>query len=222
MVSKGGMKRMMQYQPGKTGQIGNMGFPGQVGGASNKAPGGMGAPGYPGGGGYGPGYPGMAPGMGGGMMPGMGPGMMPGMGAGMGGGMGAGMMPGMGMSPTSTPPPVPSGAVMTPSGGTVASAEASQPPLEQSYIENILRMNLGKTATLYMTYENNKEWNAKIFKGRLEAAGRDHIIISDPQTGTRFLLLMVNLDYITFEGPLNYSLSFGSAGGGAGSGPGAR
>jgi spore germination protein Q len=55
-----------------------------------------------------------------------------------------------------------------------------------------------------MTYENNREWNAKIFKGKVEAAGRDHIIISDPQTGMRYLLLMVNLDYITFDEPLNY------------------
>jgi spore germination protein Q len=84
-----------------------------------------------------------------------------------------------------------------------------QLPVEESYIENILRLNLGKVATIYMTYENNSQWNAKIFKGVLEAAGRDHIIISDPQTGMRFLLLMVNLDYITFDEPLNYSYPFG-------------
>lgn len=78
-------------------------------------------------------------------------------------------------------------------------------PTEESFIENILRLNLGKMATLYMTYENNSEWNAKIFRGILEAAGRDHIIISDPKTGMRYLLLMVNLDYITFDEPLQYS-----------------
>jgi spore germination protein Q len=83
-------------------------------------------------------------------------------------------------------------------------------PLEQSFIENILRLNLGKTATIYMTYENNSEWNAKIFKGRLEAAGRDHIIISDPKTGMRYLLLMVNLDYITFDEELNYTYPYGN------------
>lgn len=79
-----------------------------------------------------------------------------------------------------------------------------QLPLEESFIENILRLNLGKTATIYMTFENNSEWNAKIFKGVLEAAGRDHIIISDPRTGVRYLLLMVNLDYVTFDEELNY------------------
>ena len=78
------------------------------------------------------------------------------------------------------------------------------PVQQESYIENILRLNLGKTATVYMTFENNTEWNAKVFTGRLEAAGRDHIIIIDTDTGRRYLLLMVYLDYITFDEPLNY------------------
>jgi spore germination protein Q len=104
-----------------------------------------------------------------------------------------------------SPLAAPSGAMITPGGTTLPSL-----PTEQSYVENILRMNLGKVATLYMTYENNSEWNAKIFRGVLEAAGRDHIIISDPATGKRFLLLTVNLDYITFDQPLNYTLPFGS------------
>ncbi len=77
-------------------------------------------------------------------------------------------------------------------------------PSEQSYIENILRLNIGKMATVYATYENNKEWNAKVFVGKVEAAGIDHIILSDPKTGMRYLLLMVNVDYITFNEPLNY------------------
>ncbi|MFH5181915.1 spore coat protein GerQ [Paenibacillus sp. TAB 01] len=105
--------------------------------------------------------------------------------------------------PQTQPPQVPSGSYITPQGGTL-----SQLPLEQSFIENILRLNLGKTGTFYMTYENNSEWNAKIFKGRIEAAGRDHIIISDPNTGMRYLLLMVNLDYVTFDEELKYSYPY--------------
>ncbi|QFT90990.1 Spore coat protein GerQ [Bacillus sp. THAF10] len=84
-------------------------------------------------------------------------------------------------------------------------------PLEQSYVENILRLNRGKLATVYMTFENNREWNAKIFKGIIEAAGRDHLILSDPQTGKRYLLLMVYLDYITFDEELEYEYPFNSA-----------
>lgn len=77
-------------------------------------------------------------------------------------------------------------------------------PLEQSFIENILRLNRGKVGTFYMTFENNDRWNAKVFKGVIEAAGRDHIIISDPQTDKRYLLLMVNLDYVTFDEEIAY------------------
>jgi spore germination protein Q len=97
------------------------------------------------------------------------------------------------------PPPLPSGSMIPgfpePTGPAV---------VEESYIENVLRFNRGKIATFYMTYENNSQWNAKIFRGRIETAGRDHIIISDPQTGKRFLLLMLNLDYVEFDEPLIY------------------
>ncbi|MEW9500907.1 spore coat protein GerQ [Jeotgalibacillus marinus] len=81
-------------------------------------------------------------------------------------------------------------------------------PTEESYIENILRLNRGKTATVYMTFENNREWNAKIFKGVVEAAGRDHIVLSDMKTGIRYVLPMIYLDYITFEGEIQYSYPF--------------
>jgi|SRR5690625_1043682 len=81
-------------------------------------------------------------------------------------------------------------------------------PIEQSYIENILRLNRGKHVSVYMTFENNQEWSAKIFKGVIEAAGRDHIILSDPETGKRYLLLMVYLDYITFDEEINYDYPY--------------
>ena len=97
--------------------------------------------------------------------------------------------------------------------GTSPSAGAQVPgmlPVEQSYIENILRLNKGKLATVYATFENNTEWNAKIFKGIIEAAGRDHLILSDPQTGERILLPMVYLDYVTFSEEIEYEYPFGA------------
>lgn len=80
-------------------------------------------------------------------------------------------------------------------------------PMQESYIENILRLNKGKLATVYMTFEGA---NAQTFKGVVEAAGRDHIILSDPQTDKRYLLLMVYLDYITFDEEINYSYPYGN------------
>lgn len=100
-------------------------------------------------------------------------------------------------------PPTLSGQGITPAGGVVP-----VPPRQESYIENILRLNLGKVATVYMTFEGNREWNAKVFRGRVEAAGRDHIILSDPQTGKRYLLLSIYLNYITFDEPINYEYPY--------------
>ncbi len=74
---------------------------------------------------------------------------------------------------------------------------------EQSYIENILRLNIGKNISVYMNFENS-QWGSKIFKGTLEAAGKDHIIISDQQTNIRYMLLSIYLNYVTFDDEINY------------------
>lgn len=78
-----------------------------------------------------------------------------------------------------------------------------QQSFEQSYIENILRLNKGKIATVYMNFENS-QWGSKIFKGVVEAAGKDHIILSDQNTNTRYILLTIYLNYITFDEEINY------------------
>lgn len=87
-----------------------------------------------------------------------------------------------------------------------ADPEANMLPIQRSYIENILRLNRGKQATIYMTFEGQSE--PTVFTGIIEAAGRDHIIISDPQTGKRYLLLMIYLDYVSFDEELNYNYPF--------------
>ncbi|GMK39848.1 hypothetical protein PCCS19_29030 [Paenibacillus sp. CCS19] len=112
--------------------------------------------------------------------------------------------PMMGMGGMPTMMGMPQLPQMPPAGAGTGALGAA----EESYVENILRLNRGKVGTFYMTYENNSQWNAKIFKGVIEAAGRDHIIISDPTTGMRYLLLMLNLDYVTFDGPINYEYPF--------------
>lgn len=77
--------------------------------------------------------------------------------------------------------------------------------LEQSYIENILRLNRGKLATLCFSYPDSVEWRDKTYTGIIEAAGRDHIIVSDPKNGKWYLLLMIYLNYVEFEEKINYS-----------------
>ncbi|HDR7800293.1 TPA: spore coat protein GerQ [Bacillus cereus] len=77
-------------------------------------------------------------------------------------------------------------------------------PLEQSYIENILRLNKGKQATVVMTYERGSSLGTQSYTGIIEAAGRDHIVISEPQSGKRYLLLMIYLDYVEFPEEIAY------------------
>ena len=85
-----------------------------------------------------------------------------------------------------------------------------QLPIEQSYIENILRLNRGKLATVYMSFDvEGGTRTPQVFTGIIEAAGRDHIILSDPQTGMRYLLLMVYLNYVTFEEEIEYRSPLG-------------
>jgi spore germination protein Q len=76
--------------------------------------------------------------------------------------------------------------------------------MEESFIENILRFNKGKIGTFYFTYQGNDKWNAMVYRGRVETAGRDHLIISDPSSGKRFLLMMANLDWVEFGEQINY------------------
>lgn len=116
----------------------------------------------------------------------------------------ASAMPPQAAQPTGTqfPPQLPSGG-QYPTQLPVLT-EPAVATGEESYIENILRFNRGKIGTFYYTYENNDQWNARIYRGRIETAGRDHIIISDPQTGKRYLLLMVNLDWAEFDEELAY------------------
>ena len=81
-------------------------------------------------------------------------------------------------------------------------------PMEQSYIEDILRVNKGKMVKAYVSFPDSTEWRNKIFAGRIEEAGRDHLIISNPNTGEWDLILMIYLNYVTFDERINYSHSY--------------
>ncbi len=79
---------------------------------------------------------------------------------------------------------------------------------EQSYIENILRLNRGKKARFHVTVPGSIEWQDRVFEGIIEQSGKDHIIVSNPNTGEWYLVLMIYLDFVTFEEPINYNKEF--------------
>lgn len=90
---------------------------------------------------------------------------------------------------------------------TIPSGRPPGIPLrEESYIENILRLNRGEPGTFHFSFEGAVEAgkNTKTIRGTVEAAGRDHVILSDAQTGHRFLMPMIYFDYAEFDNEVKY------------------
>ena len=81
-------------------------------------------------------------------------------------------------------------------------------PMEQSYIENILRLNKGKKVKAYVSYPDSIAWKDKVYEGIIEEAGRDHLIISDPKTGMWYMIRMIYLNYVEFDERINYSHAY--------------
>ena len=92
---------------------------------------------------------------------------------------------------------------ITPNQSTAPTTNNEYIPDEQSYIENILRVNRGKKASVYQSFADANNWKDRIFTGIIEQSGRDHIILSDPQTGKWYLLLMIYVNFVEFDEPIN-------------------
>lgn len=75
---------------------------------------------------------------------------------------------------------------------------------EQSYVENILRLNKGKMGRFYCSFPDSNEWRDTVFTGIIDEAARDHLIINNPNTGKWYLILMVYLNYAEFDEQINY------------------
>ncbi|GIN63121.1 hypothetical protein J27TS8_31140 [Robertmurraya siralis] len=118
-----------------------------------------------------------------------------------------------GQAPTT--PPVQTGTMFPTAGGQQPTQQIpGMLPLEQSYIENILRLNRGKLVTVYAMFDtvSAEGPSTRTFRGIIEAAGRDHLIISDPESGTRYLIPMVYFGYATFDEELEYDYPYGVPG----------
>ena len=61
----------------------------------------------------------------------------------------------------------------------------------------------GKKVSVYQSFADSGEWKDKIFTGIIEESGRDHIILSDPNTGNWYLLLMIYVNFIKFDEEIN-------------------
>ena len=77
--------------------------------------------------------------------------------------------------------------------------------MEQSYIENILRNNIGKKVRVHASFSDSVEWRDRVFVGIIERAGRDNLIINDVDNGKHYLILMIYLDFVEFNEPITYA-----------------
>ena len=74
-----------------------------------------------------------------------------------------------------------------------------------NYLDHILNYNKGKIAHVQMTFNSGgASSETRVFVGHIQAAARDHIILSCSKTGHRFVLLMVYLDFVEFPEEINY------------------
>ena len=82
------------------------------------------------------------------------------------------------------------------------------PQLDQVFFENILRFNRGKQVHIHMTFPNSNDYRDCEFSGIIEATGRDFIILSEPSTGKWYFLLLMYINFITFDESINYGYDF--------------
>lgn len=96
----------------------------------------------------------------------------------------------------------------TPPNNYISNDNNTMMPMEQSYIENILRLNKGERVKVYVSYSDSSAWQNKVYEGIIEEAGRDHLIIRDNVNNLWYLIKMIYLDYVEFMEPIKYSHSF--------------
>ena len=94
--------------------------------------------------------------------------------------------------------------------GNISVNEVNTPniPREQSYIENILRLNKGQKVKAYVSYPDSSAWQNKVYEGLIEEAGKDHLIIRDTMNNIWYLIRIIYLNYVEFMDPIVYSHAY--------------
>lgn len=71
------------------------------------------------------------------------------------------------------------------------------------FLSNLIKINKGKKASVYLTIKNISNSDEKIFSGIIESAGFDYIILSNPENGNWYLFPILNVNYIIFDEEIN-------------------
>ena len=63
-----------------------------------------------------------------------------------------------------------------------------------NYVEDYLKGNIGKDIEAHVSFSDSIEWRDSTFKGKLEEAGKDYIVIND--NNQKYVIWNIYLDYI--------------------------
>ena len=79
---------------------------------------------------------------------------------------------------------------------------------EESYIENIIRLNRGRKVNVFAAFPDANDWRDKVFSGIIEQSGRDHVIIRDVEKESWYLIPMIYVNFVEANEKFNYSENF--------------
>jgi len=77
-------------------------------------------------------------------------------------------------------------------------------PLEESYMDSLIRNNIGNQVCVFTTFPNSNDLRDFKFNGILEQSGKDYVVISEPSTGKWHLIPSHYINFITFDENINY------------------
>lgn len=89
-----------------------------------------------------------------------------------------------------------------PNLNNIPGMNGSQITQNVDYVDNIFRLNIGKEASFYLSYSDSIEWRDKVFTGIIRESGKDYVLLDS--NGTWILIWMIYINYVTFNGPINY------------------
>lgn len=70
--------------------------------------------------------------------------------------------------------------------------------LKYQYLTDIMNDNIGKVATIYVSFPDSIEWRDKYFTGTIKSIGRDYILIQLLNSNKNILILSIYINYIEF------------------------
>ena len=67
-------------------------------------------------------------------------------------------------------------------------------PINNNYVDEYLKINIGKKIEAHVSFSDSIEWRDSVFKGFLESAGKDYIVINSDNK--KHIIWSIYLDYI--------------------------